>query len=234
MLPPLFYEIAGFVGVAFYLGSYAALQAGFVKGNGYVYATLNLLAASFVLMSLFATWNLWSAIIQISWIVLSVVGMTRVWLIKRSLRFTEEEEQLILSKLPTLDRIGARRFLNIGTWRDGHVGEEMTQEGAPVTRVYYLQDGEVDVDVGGQHIAKVGPDHFIGEMACLEQGPASATVRIAQPTRYFTIASDDLSQLIAKYPDIAPHIHFAFSGNTQAKLIGTNLAYSQALRAQQA
>ena len=35
------YEIAGFAGVAFYLGSYAALQFGWIKGSGYTYPILN-------------------------------------------------------------------------------------------------------------------------------------------------------------------------------------------------
>lgn len=231
MLPPIVFEIAGFVGVAVYLGSYAALQAGFIRGSGYLYAALNLIAASLVLVSLFATWNLWSAIIQISWVVISIVGITRIWVLRRALRFDEEEEHLISTKFATLDRVDARRLLNVGQWQNGQVGDYLTLQGKPVTELYFLADGSVAVDVADQEIATVGPDHFIGEMACLEQGPASATVRVKSPTRHFVVRSEDLCRLLKKYPDIAPHIHYAFYGNTQAKLINTNIAYSDMLRA---
>jgi hypothetical protein len=230
VLPPIFFEAAGFVGVALYLGSYAALQAGFLRGSGFAYAAMNFLAASFVLISLLAEWNLWSAIIQTSWIVISIVGLTRLWILKRALRFNEEEERFVAAKFPALDRVDARRFLNAGQWCDGHPGDYMTLQGKPVTDLYYLASGSVRVDVADQTIARVGVDHFIGEMACLEQGPASATVRVAEPARYFTISSEALDKLVRRWPDIRPHLHFAFFGNTQAKLIETNRAYSEALR----
>ncbi|MEX0369308.1 MAG: hypothetical protein AB3N09_01665, partial [Tateyamaria sp.] len=72
-----YFQIAGFAGVAFYLGSYALLQLGVVRGNGYPYALMNLAGASLVLVSLVTGWNLFSAIIQISWITLSIVGIAR-------------------------------------------------------------------------------------------------------------------------------------------------------------
>ena len=62
-----YYQVAGYGGVAFYLGSYGLLQLGVLRGNSYTYAALNLLAAALVLVSLFRNWNLFSAIIQISW-----------------------------------------------------------------------------------------------------------------------------------------------------------------------
>ncbi|PSL19960.1 hypothetical protein CLV88_10418 [Shimia abyssi] len=135
------FEIAGLIGVAFYLGSYALLQAGVLKGNGYVYATLNLLAASLVLVSLFNGWNLWSAIIQTSWIVISVVGMTRVWLLTRGLRFSEEEEALRARHFSHMRRLDAKRLFRASEWRDGVRGEELTKADTPVTRLSYVMPG---------------------------------------------------------------------------------------------
>ena len=60
-------DIAGIFGVGFYLGSYASLQLGFLKGDGYAYAILNALAAGLVLLSLKEAFNLSSAVIQVSW-----------------------------------------------------------------------------------------------------------------------------------------------------------------------
>lgn len=229
-MPPVVFEAAGFVGVALYLGSYAALQAGFLRGGSYTYAVMNFLAASFVLLSLMADWNLWSAIIQISWIVISIVGLTRLWILKRALRFNAEEDLFVSSKFPAIDRVDARRFLNAGKWCDGQPGDYMTLQGQPVRNLYFIASGSARVEVDDQEIARVGADHFIGEMACLQKGPASATVRVAERSRYFTITSDAFEKVIRRWPDITPHVHYAFFGNTQAKLIETNRAYSEALR----
>ena len=87
--------MAGLVGVAFYLGSYAALQSGLLSGAGYLHTILNLIAASLVLVSLFAEWNMSSALIQASWIVISLIGLTRLYIRHRMLRFSDEEQHLI-------------------------------------------------------------------------------------------------------------------------------------------
>ena len=112
------YQIAGLFGVAFYLGSYAALQTGILKGSGYLYTAVNGTAATFVLISLLRDFNLSSALIQISWIVLSIFGLTRLYIVKNALRFTDKERFLISKKLPGLDNDIAKKFLKSGEWID--------------------------------------------------------------------------------------------------------------------
>jgi hypothetical protein len=58
-----FYNAIGIAGVALYLGSYAALQVGLLRGQSYAYASINLAAASCVLISLTQNFNLSSALI---------------------------------------------------------------------------------------------------------------------------------------------------------------------------
>ena len=41
-------QAAGLLGVVLYVGSYAALQTGLLRSNGYAYAAANLVAASLV------------------------------------------------------------------------------------------------------------------------------------------------------------------------------------------
>ena len=115
--------------------------------------------------------------------------------------------------------------------QDGDGGEVLTQQGAPVEARSYLAAGGVDIDVGGQIIAQVGPGQFIGEMACMTSGAASATVRLNQPTRYFSAPSDALRRLVKRNPDIAPHLDLAFSGNIRSKLMATNTVLEKTMKA---
>ncbi len=76
-----FCGLAGFVG---YIAGFAGLQFGFLDGNGWVYSLINILAASLVLASLMEQFNLASALIQISWIVIGIAGITLRGLRKRN------------------------------------------------------------------------------------------------------------------------------------------------------
>ena len=80
---PLLMQLAdtiGLLGVAFYLGSYAALQFGRLDGSSAVYTGLNLAAASCVLVSLASNFNLSSLLIQMFWIGISLYGLFRIWM----------------------------------------------------------------------------------------------------------------------------------------------------------
>jgi uncharacterized membrane protein YqjE len=71
------FQVVGLLGFLAYLGSFAALQMKLLDGNGVVYAALNILAASLVLVSLVEAFNLASALIQVSWICIGLCGL--IW-----------------------------------------------------------------------------------------------------------------------------------------------------------
>lgn len=220
---------AGLVGVAFYLGSYAGLQSGLLSGAGYVYTILNLIASSLVLVSLMAEWSMSSALIQVSWIAISVVGLTRLYVRNRMLRFTEEEQRLVNACFATMPRLAARRVLDRGVWLDIPEGYTLTREGMPVENFYFVVQGGADVHVGGLKIAEVGASSTVGEMGCLSHAAASACVHVNQPSRLFRIRSDDLALLVRRDAELKPHLEYAFAHATRQKLVDTNAALRAAL-----
>lgn len=228
---PDVYQIAGYGGVVFYIGSYGCLQMGLVRGSSYTYAILNMIAAALVLVSLMRDWNMFSAVIQIAWISLSVAGIVRVWLLTHMLRFSDEERALIDTRFANMRKIDAKKLLRAGAWVDGHPGDALTCQGRAVTQLSYIATGGVDIDVGGQVIAQVGAGEFIGEMACMDSGPASASVRLNQPTRYFAVTSEALRGLVRRNSDVRAHLDLAFSGNTRSKLVATNTLLEQSIKA---
>lgn len=68
-------QICGLAGVAGYIGSFVAVQFQLLRGDSCAFSVLNILSASLVLISLTEHFNLASAIIQISWIVIGVSGL---------------------------------------------------------------------------------------------------------------------------------------------------------------
>ncbi|MBD3663963.1 CBU_0592 family membrane protein [Sulfitobacter aestuariivivens] len=75
-VPPLIFEIIGVAGFAIYVISYSLLTLRVLPGPCLAYFLLNLLASTCVLIGLSASFNLASALIQLFWVAMSLVGIT--------------------------------------------------------------------------------------------------------------------------------------------------------------
>lgn len=68
-------ELVGVGGFVCYFFAFGAVQFGFLDGNSATYSLANIAAAVMVSISLFSEFNLSSALIQGSWIVIGVTGL---------------------------------------------------------------------------------------------------------------------------------------------------------------
>ncbi|SLN22822.1 cyclic nucleotide-binding domain-containing protein [Roseisalinus antarcticus] len=220
----LLFNAIGLTGTVLYIGSYALLQFGLIRGSSLTYTLMNLAAACCVLISLSATFNLSSALIQSSWIVISVVGLLRLWLLSHRARFTEEEAELISGALPFLSKPAARKFLDAGRWQEVPAGTVLARIGEPVPGLHYISRGTAQVRLGGEIIANVGKGSFIGEMTVLSADPASADVVAASDLRHFIIVRETLVRMCDRDENLRQNIEFALGRDTRAKLIATNSA----------
>lgn len=71
------FQLTGVIGFVVYIFAFGRVQFGWLDGNSATYSALNVLAASLVSISLIAEFNLSSALIQASWIVMGLVGILR-------------------------------------------------------------------------------------------------------------------------------------------------------------
>jgi len=69
------FNLIGLVGDALTLWIYFLLQTGKVKHDQLIYSVYNLVGAVLILTSLLHKWNLPSAVIEISWILISGYGV---------------------------------------------------------------------------------------------------------------------------------------------------------------
>lgn len=219
-------EVAGLVGVLLYVGAYFALQLGLIRGQGYLYAALNTAAACCVLLSLTKQFNLSSAIIQAVYIAISVVGMARFYLLTHRIRFSEEERAFLEAAAPNLTKWQARQLLDLGTWRTAPRETVLTEEGAPLSHLYFLADGGADVVVADTPVAQVGAGSLVGEMSCLTGMPASATVTVAEPARLFALEVKTMNAFLARNKPIRHELESRFVNQIGAKLIRANASLS--------
>ncbi|MEO0973455.1 MAG: hypothetical protein AAFX85_10205 [Pseudomonadota bacterium] len=75
-------DFVGNIGVVCVLTTYLLVQLGRLNAVGVTYGSLNALGAVFILISLLHTFNLSSFVIEVCWLAISLIGVTRA-LIKR-------------------------------------------------------------------------------------------------------------------------------------------------------
>ncbi|WP_424973814.1 cyclic nucleotide-binding domain-containing protein [Dinoroseobacter sp. S124A] len=217
-------DMAGLAGVFFYILSYFLLQIGVLASDRYTYPVLNLLAAGCVLYSLQTHFNLASALVQLSWIAISLLGITRLYVIAHNTRFSEQERGFLDRKLPGFPPHWARRVLNLAKWRDMAAGTTLSHQAEPVSHLTYLVDGTADVFLDGKPIAELGPGALIGEISCLRDSPASATVVLRGPARVMQIDARGLRQLCRRTQGLDHMLSLSFSHEIRDKLLEANRA----------
>ena len=212
------YGFIGIIGVGLYLAAYALLQTGYLRGSGYAYTVINMLAAACVAFSLIDAFNLSSLLIQASWITISIFGLTRMFLVNRSLGFTSEELSLHEHALPHLTRRDLRKFLDQGEWSNVPEGRYLTKQNDPVVDLVYVVSGQAEVYKNDVRIATIAPGDFVGEMTCLHGGPATATVYSTEPMRVFRIEAAKLRAFLPKNQTIYDQLERSFAADLRRKL----------------
>ena len=75
----IFHNIVGFAGSALIILAYLLLQTGKLSNEQPVYSIMNLVGAASVIFSLCFEFNLSAFILEAFWVVISLVGLARVW-----------------------------------------------------------------------------------------------------------------------------------------------------------
>lgn len=213
---------AGLIGVAIFIGAYAALQTGLIRGQSYTYSGLNALAASFVLFSMIEDFNLSSAVIQVFWISFSVIGIARLFWLRHRLSFNEEELDFVARKFPGAPLTAVRRLFDNGRWVSGEAGDRLTTEGEPVSHLIYLSNGRAAVLLDGHRVGTCEEKSYIGEVTCMNGDPATATVELDAPSRYFCIEVGKLRQVFKKDMELRHFLQTSFASEVGGKLKSAN------------
>jgi hypothetical protein len=69
------HDLAGNVGVLLIVGSYFWMQLGRISGQSVAYSLANAVGAALILVSLYFDFNLSAAIIELFWLVISLMGV---------------------------------------------------------------------------------------------------------------------------------------------------------------
>jgi Cyclic nucleotide-binding domain len=73
-------------------------------------------------------------------------------------------------------------------------GEHLVEQGEAGDELFLLFDGVLEVITDGKVVAEVGPGAILGEMALLEQGRRTATLRAVTPCRVAVVPGDQVDR----------------------------------------
>ena len=162
----------------------------------------------------------WDAI----FIAINLFHLLRLTRERMRVRLADDDHDLLRTLFDGLDDAQIGMLLNSASWHKAAVGEQLTIEGAPVSALMLIAAGQVSVDVGDQTIARMGPGSFIGEMAFLTGGNASATVTATHETRVMKLEQTRLKTLLVIDSQIASVLHRLLGADLAQKLRSLNRA----------
>ena len=73
-------------------------------------------------------------------------------------------------------------------------GRTLVQQGEPGEELFLLFDGVLQVEIDGKPVAQVGPGAIVGELALLQEGRRTATLRAVTPCRVAVVPKDGIDR----------------------------------------
>lgn len=80
-----FYDFIGNLGVVLIIGTYLFLQLEKIKSNSGLYSILNAVGAGMIIVSLSNEFNLSAFIVEAFWLLISMVGLIRYFIVKKDI-----------------------------------------------------------------------------------------------------------------------------------------------------
>jgi CRP/FNR family transcriptional regulator, cyclic AMP receptor protein len=109
----------------------------------------------------------------------------------------------LLRELPLLAGIELGEIADVVGTRELAAGEELWRQGQAAEALYVVEAGTVGVAArlpGGREVelATLGPREVLGELALLDHGPHTATVRALEPTRLLRLGCAEFRALVSR------------------------------------
>ena len=115
----------------------------------------------------------------------------------------------LVAKVPFFHNIGASLIAEVARLlrpRDYPAGGVVMRRGQPGDCMYFIADGEVEIQLPGQQVYLIS-GQFFGEVALLTGAPRNATVVATQPSTLLSLDIVDFHELLARQPELARIIH---------------------------
>lgn len=118
----------------------------------------------------------------------------------------------MIARVPLFARLDAAgiaeimRYLRAQTVPSGTV---IVRRGEQAESMFFVADGEVEVEIDTTHHLRLADGGFFGEVALLRRSTRLATVRATRPTKLLVLDAADLQALMERNPEVGLHLEEA-------------------------
>jgi CRP-like cAMP-binding protein len=106
----------------------------------------------------------------------------------------------------SLTREDAEEFVPFCEVRHIEPGHPVFVQGGLAVAFFVIESGEAEAVADGQHLRRMGPGDWFGEIAIVGQSARSATVSATSALTVIAMTSFEFRRLEAEHPDIAETI----------------------------
>ncbi len=125
----------------------------------------------------------------------------------------------LIASVPLFKGLGQKELREIAQLVDSvdiPAGQVLMRQGDNGSEMFVVATGSVRVERNGTFIRNAGPGSSIGEMSLLSEGPRTATVTAAEPTRILLVGHREFHQLMEQHLAIRLCILDGLAGKIRA------------------
>lgn len=160
---------------------------------------------------------LWDAIVTSLILATANISILIMIVFERTTFALNDEERKLFLSFDTLNPGQFRKLLKSAIWHTAKGGELLCGEGKDAERLYFIINGEVEIEKGGNRFTVDGAN-FIGEISFILNGEYTASVSATPGLRYVEWKSSDLRKQMAKSLPLNNAITALFNRDLATKL----------------
>lgn len=122
---------------------------------------------------------------------------------------TREDVIPTLERMPLFRDVSAKELRDVASRLDDATylaGHGILTEGMQGPEFFIILDGTATVMVDGNAVATLGPGDFFGEVAALDGGPRTASVRADTQLRCVTLPTNEFRRFLLDHPVVAVNL----------------------------
>ena len=111
----------------------------------------------------------------------------------------------LIASVPLFSGLGRRELEQIAQLVDEvevPAGKVLMRQGELGSEMAIIATGRFTIERNGRHLRDVGPGASIGDMSLIAEGPRTATVTAAEPSRILLAAHREFHTLMDQHPTI--------------------------------
>ncbi|MDP9276592.1 MAG: cyclic nucleotide-binding domain-containing protein [Actinomycetota bacterium] len=111
-----------------------------------------------------------------------------------------------LSRVPIFAGLGKKELkklaerMNERTFKEG---DTITEQGQRGVGFFVIEEGDATVSIGGDLVRTLGPGHWFGEIAMIDDKPRSATIVAATDLHCRGLAVWEFRPFVQEHPEVA-------------------------------